>query len=322
MYHVTVPNQRALPYSEAILKLTSPSGLLISNPSLDKPLLEIPYEAVRRMGRLELSGNTVVWFETCRHPAPDQLFLLHYSASEEALVVLMQELKTVIECSTGSLMIMEGSGEGTASFISRKHYGCEEFPPHERQHILATSIMRPLPLVSRRVRQEAEPATRRVSEPALCTDVASLGISLEEIASGRRLQRALTSGQVALSCGASALDQLKASSSSSFDLCNGSDSGGGSDVFEPCRDSPVHRKLSESSTSSSSDGGSTSEGRAEVRGGLSFPIHVSGGIGYERAPPIIHTSSGAPLVPPRSEVSLRGPYAAAAAAAHSHTAVY
>lgn len=317
MYHVTIPNQRALSYNEGILKLSSPTGLRVVNPSSDDTILEVAYAAIRRMGRLQLSGNTVVWFETCKHPTPDQLFLLHHSAGEEALAALMQELKSAVECGTGSLMIMESSGEGSASFISRRHYGCEEFPLGDRQHILATST-RPLPLVSRRAQQKGEePVTRRVSEPALRVGPASLGISLEEIASGRKLQRAHTNaGQLPLpGRGSSMLDQLKASSSSSFDLCEGSDSGGGSsDVFEPCRGSPMHRKLSGGSSSSSSDGGhrsSPSEGRREEGAGLSFPLHLSGGVGYERAPPVIHSSSRAPLVPPRSEVSLRGPYAAA-----------
>ena len=307
VYHVTIPHQPSAVYNEAILKLSSTTQITVVAPSTGKSVLEIPYMSIRRMGCMDNQGIIVIWFETCKNSLPDNFTFFTIPSGIEVGHAIIHEMKASIECSTGILLIMEDAGELDISFISKEHYGCQEFSAKVRGQILQASL-RQRPTVWRPFMRDER--VRRVSEPALRVNEVSSGVSLEDWASSKGRRLTSTSGHPLTLTRKHTLEQLRRPSTSSSEHGSasleipdgqGSDSGFNSDVFEPPAGSPT-RKHSHRSSLSSHDGSGSSLpysptiAEDEI---LEDP--------FERAtPPYIplHRSS-APHVPPRSIISLQ-----------------
>lgn len=259
------------------------------------------------MGCMDNQGIIVIWFETCKNSLPDNFTFFTIPSGIEVGHAIIHEMKASIECSTGILLIMEDAGELDISFISKEHYGCQEFSAKVRGQILQASL-RQRPTVWRPFMRDER--VRRVSEPALRVNEVSSGVSLEDWASSKGRRLTSTSGHPLTLTRKHTLEQLRRPSTSSSEHGSasleipdgqGSDSGFNSDVFEPPAGSPT-RKHSHRSSLSSHDGSGSSLpysptiAEDEI---LEDP--------FERAtPPYIplHRSS-APHVPPRSIISLQ-----------------
>lgn len=307
VYHVTIPHQPSAVYNEAILKLSSTTQITVVAPSTGKSVLEIPYKSIRRMGCMDNQGIIVIWFETCKNSLPDNFIFFTIPSGIEVGHAIIHEMKTIIECSIGVLLIMEDGGELDISFISKEHYGCQEFSTKVREQILQASL-RQRPTGWRPfIRDER---ARRMSEPALRVNEVSSGVSLEDWASSKARRLTSTTGHPLTLTRKHTLEQLRRPSTSSSEHGSasleipdgqGSDSGFNSDVFEPPTGSPT-RKHSHRSSFSSHDGSGSSLpysptiAEDEI---LEDP--------FESATPSyipLHRSS-APHVPPRSIISLQ-----------------
>ena len=304
VYHVTVPHQPSAVYSEAILKLSSPTHITVIAPSTGNNIMEIAYKKIRRLGTLYTHGTDVLWFETCQNSTAEEFrFFIIASGGEVAHHIVTQELKTAIECCTGSLLILEETVRTEIAYISREHYGCQEFPQAARIRMLQTGL-RSLPSIWRPFNFEHKERRRRISEPAVrVATTPNGGISLEEVAINqvrRRTEAMLlpfnqpkkqTLGQLYQA-------SLSSSSQNSLDMADNSDPG---DVFDSSPHPPALRQLSQSSNSSYSQDGS----------GASLPYSPT--IAKEDPFDIFendHSASdvrrpSAPIVPPRSLVSLQ-----------------
>ena len=191
VYHVTIPHQPSAVYNEAILKLSSTTQITVVAPSTGKSVLEIPYKSIRRMGCMDNQGIIVIWFETCKNSLPDNFIFFTIPSGIEVGHAIIHEMKATIECSTGILLIMEDAGELDISFISKEHYGCQEFSAKVRGQILQASL-RQRPTVWRPFMRDER--VRRVSEPALRVNEVSSGVSLEDWASSKGRRLTSTSG--------------------------------------------------------------------------------------------------------------------------------
>jgi len=303
VYHVTVPHQPSATYNEAILKLSSATHVTVVAPSTGETVLEIPFKNIRRMGCMETYSTNVIWFETCKKSLPDDFNFFTLPSGIEAAHAVVQEIKSNIECSTGILLIMEDAGELELSFISREHYGCQEFSTTARGRILQAGL-RKLPSLWRPFMTEER--SRRVSEPAVRVNEVNCGVSLEDWAStkGRRMT-SMTVHPLTLSR-KHTLRQLSTSSSErgspSLEMPDGqgSDSGFNSDVFEPATGSPARKRSHESSLSSHDGSGASLPYSPFIAENEVLEDPFEGTVPYmsPRRP-------SAPHVPPRSVISLQ-----------------
>lgn len=331
VYHITIPQQLHLGPNEAILKLSCPSNVTAILPSTSKTLINIPFEKIRRLGCLEAYSHDVIWFETCHNSLPEKFYFFTVPSGVEAAQQIIRDLKTAIECYTSSLLIMEDCADMELSFISREHYGCREFSPHARNRILQSGLIQ-LPPCWRAIVHSQE-RFRRESDSAaalmrtLSCDLGSpavAGVSLEEWAAnkGRRKLSVTSSrgGHSSLSRRPT-LDQFRQNSTSSFDrnfeLSEGhfSDSVG-SDVFEPTpvrSNSPRNNSPQNNSPQRLSKQNSISSQNSSVSSHAPCSpviMEENGTFVFEGASPqsrraISFSSHTAPVVPPRSVVSLR-----------------
>ena len=274
--------------------------------------MEIAYKKVRRLGSLYTHGTNVVWFETCKNSTAEEFhYFIIASGAEVAHHVVTQELKTAIECCTGALLILEDTVRTEVSYISREHYGCQEFPQASRIKMLQAGL-RSLPGLWRPFNFEHQDRRRRISEPAVrLASTPNAGVSLEDMATnhGRRKTEAMVQPfhrKGKLTLGQLYQASLSSSSQNSLDVADSSDS---SDVFEPPpRHSPARRQPSQGSNSSHSpEGSSTSlpyspviteeeeDPFEDLENGRSAPNSSS---------PVTRRPL-APIVPPRSLVSLQ-----------------
>lgn len=258
VYHVTVPYQPSAVYCEAILKLSSPTHIQVLVPSNGSTIMEIPFKNIRRVGFTNYFGSNVIWFETCKKQIPDEFYFLSIPSGNHNAQVIVQEIKTATECCTGVLLIMEDNGgDKELSFISREHYGCQEFPVTARGRILQAGL-RQLPLAWRSyMAAEIPHRMRRVSEPAIKAGEHSNGVSLEDFVT--KGNRKVSTPTVVMPRRPTLIEfrQLSVNSNSSEEIVDSSDSGTASDVFDPPR-SPSRRKLSQQSSFSSQDGSGAS----------------------------------------------------------------
>ena len=116
---MTVPHQPSAVYSEAILKLSSPTHVTVVAPSTGNSIMEIAYKKVRRLGSLYTHGTNVVWFETCQNSTAEEFrYFIVASGAEVAHHIITQELKTAVECCTGALLILEDTARTEVAYIS------------------------------------------------------------------------------------------------------------------------------------------------------------------------------------------------------------
>lgn len=322
VYHVTIPHQPSMVQSEAILKLSSQSSVTAIVPSTGMTLIDIPFEKIRRLGSLEAYSHDVIWFETCHNSSPGNFHFFTVPSGMEVAQQIIKDLKASIECYTSSLLIMEDCCDLELSFISREHYGCREFSPFTRNHLLQSGL-RQLPPRWPPTMLHSQGSLRRGSDVttppfmrAMSCDLGSpavAGVSLEEWAAnkGRRnMSMSSSRGPPSLSRKPT-LDQFRQNSTSSFDRSSNLDlSEGhfsdsiGSDVFEPMPRSNSPRKLSQqnSISSQSSSVSSHPPGSPANMENSSF-VYEDGSPQARRV--LSFTSHTAPVVPPRSVVSLR-----------------
>lgn len=324
VYHITIPQQLNVVQGEAILKLSCPSNVTAIVPSTSATLINIPFEKIRRLGCLETYGHDVIWFETCHNSLPDKFFFFTVPSGVEAAQQIIRDLKTSIECYTSTLLIMEDCCDMELSFISREHYGCREFSSLARNRILQSGLMQLPP--SWRAMTHSQERFRRDSDPAstlmraMSCDLGSpavAGVSLEEWAANKgRRKMSITSsrGPPSLSRRPT-LDQFRQNSTSSFDRSSNLDlSEGhfsdsiGSDVFEPATTAPRSnspQRLSQQNSVSSQSSSMSSHAPyspAIMEESSNF-VFEDGSPPARRA--LTFTSHTAPVVPPRSVVSLR-----------------
>ena len=323
VYHVTIPHQISVVQSEAILKLSSQSSVTAIVPSTGMTLIDIPFEKIRRLGSLEAYSHDVIWFETCHNSFPEKFFFFTVPSGMEAAQQIIKDLKASIECYTSTLLIMEDCCELELSFISREHYGCREFSGLARNKILQSGLMQLPPRWPRTMvhsqgslRRESDPATATLMRAMSCDlgSPAVAGVSLEEWAANKgRRKMSMTSSRGPPSLSRKpTLDQFRQNSTSSFDRSSNLDlSEGhfsdsiGSDVFEPMpprSNSP--RRLSQQNSISSQSSSVSSHPPG------SPATMENGSFAFEDGSPqarrmLSFTSHTAPVVPPRSVVSLR-----------------
>ena len=325
VYHITIPHQPNMVQSEAILKLSSQSSVTAIVPSTGMTLIDIPFEKIRRLGSLEAYSHDVIWFETCHNSSPGNFHFFTVPSGMEVAQQIIKDLKASIECYTSSLLIMEDCCDLELSFISREHYGCREFSPFTRNHLLQSGLRQLPPRwpPTTMLHSQGSLHGRRGSDApttpfmrAMSCDLGSpavAGVSLEEWAAnkGRRnMSMSSSRGPPSLSRKPT-LDQFRQNSTSSFDRSSNLDlSEGhfsdsiGSDVFEPTPRSNSPRKLSQqnSISSQSSSVSSHPPGSPATMENGSF-VYEDGSPQARRM--LSFTSHTAPVVPPRSVVSLR-----------------
>lgn len=321
VYHITIPQQPHLALNEAILKLSCPSSVTAILPSTSSILLDIPFEKIRRLGCLNAYGHDVVWFETCHNSFPERFYYFTVPSGIEAAQQIIRDLKTGIECYTSTLLIMEDCGDMELSFISREHYGCREFSPPAAKRILHSGLTQLTPCW--RMMLHPQELFRRDSDPlirAMSCDLGSpavAGVSLEEWAAnkGRRKMSVTSSrGPNSLSRRPT-LDQFRQNSTSSFDRSSNLDLSEGhfsdsicSDVFEPAAPprSNSPRQLSQQNSISSQSSSMSSHSPCSpvvVMDDRHNFVFEDGSPQARRT--LNFTSHAAPVVPPRSVVSLR-----------------
>lgn len=135
-------------YSEAILKLSHDSHVTVMLPSTSETLLSIQYLDIRRLGYTDSYNRDIVWFETCKNSQADMFFFIVVPSGMEVAKQIIQELKTVIQAHTSSILILEDSTGVDVSYISREHYGCAEYSAESRAHILHSGIYHLPPPIS------------------------------------------------------------------------------------------------------------------------------------------------------------------------------
>ena len=323
VYHVSVPTQPSAQVGEGIIKLSSPNSASVISPTTGKPIMEIPFRDIRRLGCCATFNLSLVWFETCRSckgGQPDQFYFFVVSSGIGNAQIITRELKTAIERFTGVFLIME-SDQAELAFISRNHYGCPPYPAMAKTNIIRRALGHfPVPYMPH------PPTIRRESDPAM-----AVGVSLEEYAAAKPSRRtfSLSSGSTpkprVLMKSHTTLDRFRKPSSSSISSQNsleletgGEPSTPNSDVFDTSSYSPK-RKLSLSQKDSLSSHSSTNSGPynpaiaeeeenevddvVEEDDGIAGRTNMSNMHRLTRSGTDLHTI-GRPNVPPRSRASL------------------
>ncbi len=311
--------------------------------------MEIPYGFIRRIGLQNMYGADVVCFETCKKSMPDQIYFFTVPSGNHVARLITLELKTATECCTGTLLIREDVTNSELSFISRKHYGCQEFPVNTRGRVLDFGLGKLLPTwrsftalpprtpprpqlppsasssTSIHVASSSNPRQRRISEPIVrLSDTASSpnSISLDEwstLRGHRKPHPLLLTRRPTLN------EFHHLSSSSLHDSDEGSDS---SEVFEPARQSPARRLSHQGSIGSQDSSSSTSIAGGSTVYSTTIPENEVLEDPFEQdeltrlssspatTPPPLYRQASAPLVPPRSFVSLKQPQRRKLSAVH------
>ena len=159
---------------EGLIKLAAPAQVTIVSPANGAQLITISFEKIRRFGCEVLVDYDIVWFETCGcKGAIEQFFWFAVPSGIEAAHMIIQDIKKSVELTVRSFLIQEEGSKDTCQniYISRPHYGCNEFPTTMRQRILQGS------LVSLGMSPQCEAASRmnRIERTRRCS-----GFSLTE----------------------------------------------------------------------------------------------------------------------------------------------
>lgn len=313
--------------------------------------MEIPYGVIRRVSLQNMYGVDVIWFETCKKSTPDQFYFFTVPSGIQRARHIMQELKTATECCTGTLMIREDIVNADLSYISRKHYGCQEFPVNTRGRALDFGLGKLLPSwrsftalppevpsrshfrpsapssTSTSSSGTSRPRQRRKSEPTVkLSEIASSHnfVSLDEWSSfnGRQKRPSLTH-QIPLTRRTTVDKFHQLSSLSSHDSDEGSDS---SEVFEQTSQSPARRLSHQSSIASQDSSASSTSIPGSVVYSSTIPENEVLEDPFEQleevptslatTPAPLYRHASAPLVPPRSFVSLKQPQRRKLSAVH------
>lgn len=142
--HVTVPDQPAACFSEAILKTTTPLKVSVISSFNGDTVMTIPFSRIRRFGCQLAIDKDIIWFETCgcKGDLEEFQFFIVALGIEKAYQVV-QEYKRSIELALRDHMIME-EGDQTQflySYVVKSHYGHSDFPAIQRERILQSSIL-------------------------------------------------------------------------------------------------------------------------------------------------------------------------------------
>ena len=143
VHHVTIPHQPLISQSEGLLNLSSPASVVVLSPEGGTIIFQIAYNLIRRLGCKLKAGVDIVWFETCKDHRPDEFVFFVVPSGTEMAQHITRELKVSIEQHTGVFLILEEAESQESmdiSFISRDHYGCEEFPTTSRARILHSGL--------------------------------------------------------------------------------------------------------------------------------------------------------------------------------------
>ena len=256
----------------------------------------------------------VVWFETCKHSIPDNFLFFTVPSGTEAAQKIVRELKAAIEIYTSVLLIMEDCSGAELAFISREHYGCQEFSSTLRNRTLQSGLNQLTPIwknmvSAERIRRDGESIAHARSGSC---DVGMVGVSLEDWAMQKtRRKMSITSIKAQPTpLRKPTLDMFRQASVTSFErmspsleLNDGhfSDSGFTSDVFDPPQTPP--RLSQQNSVSSQHSSHSSLAYSPAIMEGSPFNYEEN-----ERATSYTASSRSsplAPIVPPRSIISLR-----------------
>ena len=157
---MTVPHQPTTNFSEATLKLAAPGKVSIVGPSSGIPVIEIPFGRIRRMGYQAVYDTDILWFETCQcKHVKEEFYFFVVTSGMEVSCQIIQEYKLKVENATGAFLILEKAEEAELTYISRAHYGHNEFPSSLRVRILQSglgSLSYSWPMMSHRGRRQSE----------------------------------------------------------------------------------------------------------------------------------------------------------------------
>lgn len=131
-------------YLEALIKLAAQTQVSIVSPTNGAKLVTIDFDKIRRFGCEILVDYDIVWFETCGcKGAIEQFFWFSVPSGIEAAHVIVQDIKKSVELTVRSFLIQEEGNKDPCQtiYISRLHYGCNEYPTSMRQRILQSSLM-------------------------------------------------------------------------------------------------------------------------------------------------------------------------------------
>lgn len=329
VFHVSVPNQPSAEAGEGILKLSNQTSVCIISPTSGKPLLEIPFRDIRRLGCMEAYNHDLVWIETCKscrggnNMQPNQFYFFVVPSGPANSRLVAKDLKIGVERCTGVFLILEESDQFEIAYISRDHYGCAAYLSTARNRIIHSGITQgstpwnlgPIPT------QRLVQVMQRPSEPTL-----NIGLSLEEYATAKPTRRGTFSisnlpstgrPHHPLHRGMTTLDRFRKASLSSIDSHSSLEMTDGnsdlltpvSDVFEPSfalpNGSPHRKNLSQTDSISSRGSAGSSSPIAEEPGEEDeeeprmHPLRKR-----SRSRPELRVVHNPPYIPPRSPASL------------------
>lgn len=173
-YHVTVPAQPMSSYMEGLIKLAAPAQVTIVSPINGAKLVTIDFDKIRRFGCEVLVDYDIVWFETCNcKGAMEQFFWFSVPSGIETAQVIIQDIKKSIELTVRSFLIQEEGNKNPCQtmYISRPHYGCNEYPNSMKQRILQSSLMS----LATAPRCEAASLVNRIERTRRSSGAVSLG---------------------------------------------------------------------------------------------------------------------------------------------------
>ncbi len=137
-----MPYQPSAAANEASLRLSTPRTVLVIAPSTGKPVIEIPFNRIRRFGYEVVYGSDVIWFESCECNGQMQEDF-HYFVVKSGMAAACQiihELKVKVEQVTGAFLILEKSDDTEVTYKARAHYGHKEFSAVIRARILQAGL--------------------------------------------------------------------------------------------------------------------------------------------------------------------------------------
>ncbi len=143
-FHVTIPNQPAVPQAEAILKISTPTKISAISSLNGNFLLSVPFKSLRRIGCQIALDKDILWFETCScsQEGENFYFLVMHAGIDRAYQIVL-EYKRGIELALRDHMIMEENNQSkfSYSFVVKTHYGHPEFPKAAQEQIVSNGLL-------------------------------------------------------------------------------------------------------------------------------------------------------------------------------------
>ena len=141
---MTVPNQPAAQYAQCIVKLNTPLRVNVVSSNDGGPVMQIPFEKIRRFGCQIVLASDIIWFETCNCKGDMeefQFFIVALGIEKAYQIVL--EYKKMMALALRQHMIMEEGDQSQYlySYIVKSHYGHSDYPNVGRERILQSAIM-------------------------------------------------------------------------------------------------------------------------------------------------------------------------------------